>query len=298
MTANSPAPAFEHRASFPLAASPERSFRALVDAGELEKWFAEHASVEARVGGAYRFFGGATLGAPKEQDATQRLTSFEPGRALSFRWTVHGVATYVAYTLKSGETADTSKLEIVHTVFGELPFRNPKHVIADLWSTYAGNLREHLEGGRHVVLPDFSGAKAEVRVSIEIAAPPAKVFRALLDPALIDRWLGGAARVDLASRTYSYGWKYDVEGRSVAGGPTRILEMVENQKLVTDWPDWRGDAQKPDSRVTWLLEPLGPEGNRTRLTLIHDGFELVADRGDYQQGWGGFLDALKALIEA
>jgi hypothetical protein len=93
-------------------------------------------------------------------------------------------------------------------------------------------------------------------------------------------------RRDLERREISYGWHYTVEGRGVDGGPTRILELVENHKLVTDWPDWRGDPAKPSTRVTWLLEPLAG-GKRTRLTIVHDGFAHAADRGDYQQGWAG-----------
>ena len=156
---------------------------------------------------------------------------------------------------------------------------------------------EHLRGGRNLVLPDFATERPEVRLSVEIAAPPAQGFRALLDPALMNRWLGGAARVDLERREISYGWHYTIEGRGVDGGPTRILELVENQKLVTDWPDWRGDPAKPSTRVTWLLEPLAG-GKRTRLTIVHDGFAHAADRGDYQQGWGGFADQLVALLES
>ena len=95
------------------------------------------------------------------------------------------------------------------------------------------------------VWPTFTSSKPEVRSTIEIAAPPAKVFRALLEPELMNKWLFGAAVVDKNKRAYSYGWKYDYEGKKVLGGPTRILELVENEKLVTDWPDWRGDETKP-----------------------------------------------------
>jgi len=284
---------FEHHASFPLPVHPERAFRALVEPVELARWFAEHARVEPRPGGAFRFWGRATPGTATERDATQTTLAIEPGRAIAFSWTLWGAPTEVRWTIEAAE--DGSKLDVVHVISGELPFANAKHAIDDLWRLHAGNLRAHLGGGDHVVLPDFTTDKPEVRVVIEIAAPPAKVFRALLDPAILDRWLHATARVDVASGEYSYGWNYDVDGKPVVGGPTRIIELVENNKLVHDWTDWRNDPAKPLTRVTWLLEPLAG-GARTRLTLVHDGFAHPVDRSDYQQGWQGFLSALPAAL--
>jgi len=293
---NETKPVFEHRASFPLPASPQRVFRALVEPGELSRWFAEHVRVEPHVGGAFEFHGKATLGAPSAREANQQITAIAPGVSLAFQWAIHGVDTDVRWSIVAGERDDASKLEVVHVVRGALPFARPRHVIDDLWRMCVGNLMEHLSAGTNVVLPDFTSDRPEVRLSIEIQAPPARVFRALLDPALMNRWLGGAARVDRERREYSYGWRYDIEGRSVDGGPTRILEIVENERLVTDWPDWRGEPDQPNTRVTWLLEPLH-DGAGTRLTIVHDGFASPVDRSDYQQGWAGFADQLRKLFE-
>jgi len=93
---------------------------------------------------------------------------------------------------------------------------------------------------------------------------------------------------------YSYGWTYEYGGRSVAGGPTRILDLVPNERLVTDWPDWRGDPTRPTTRVAWLLEPLG---RKTRVTVVHGDFARTADISDYPFGWPGFLSQLKAHLE-
>jgi uncharacterized protein YndB with AHSA1/START domain len=283
----------DHQASFPLSAPPERVFRALTTATELARWFAEHVRVDVRPGGAFHFWGRATPGTATAGDATQTVLSVEPDRALSFSWTVWGAPSQVHWSVAAD--GEGSKLEIRHVIAGALPFANNRHVIHDLWLLYAGNLRAHVEDSDNVVLPDFTTDKPEVRVSIEIAAPPAKIFRALLDPATLDRWLHAASHVDVATGAYSYGWKYEVEGKPVLGGPTRILELVEDRKLVHDWTDWRNDPAKPLTRVTWLLEPLAG-GARTRLTLVHDGFAMPVDRGDYQQGWEGFLSALPAQL--
>lgn len=288
----------EHSSTFTLPAAPARVFQALTDERELRAWFAQAVKVEPTLGGAYQFWGNATLGAPTQPDASQVLTAFEPGKRLAFGWKVHGQDSEVSYALAAGDQPDTTTLALHHVVKGTLPFRAAKHVIDDVWKLNFANLAEHLRGRKGaVLLADFTSAKPEVRASIEIAAPPAKVFRALREPALMNKWLFGAAAVDPKTGAYSYGWKYDYEGKGVLGGPTRILELVENEKLVTDWPDWRGDGQKPSTKVTWTLEALDG-GTRTRVTLVHHGFELMSDRSDYLSGWAEFLAGLSAVVLA
>ena len=282
-------PMFEHHATFPLPAPTERAFAALVDPVQLSRWFAERVTIEPRSGGAFTIGGRGALG------ATNSITAVEPGRMLAFTWSLYDVPTEVRLRITDGKEPGTSTLEVDHVVRGALPVRNGKHFIDDLWRHHAGNLAEHLRGGSNVALPDLGSDNPEVRVSIEIAAKPAKVFRALLEPELMNKWLFATAKVDVAAGTYSYGWKYEHEGRQVAGGPTRIVELVENEKLVTDWTDWRGDPDKPLTRITWLLEPLDG-GARTRVTVIHDGFEHPVDRSDYHQGWAGFLDGLSKVV--
>ena len=73
-----------HEHTFTFTASAARVFAALTDPSELTQWFAEHADVQARPGGRYRFWGRRTLGCPSEGDATQAITRFEPAHALGF----------------------------------------------------------------------------------------------------------------------------------------------------------------------------------------------------------------------
>jgi hypothetical protein len=53
-----------------------------------------------------------------------------------------------------------------------------------------------------------------------------------------------------------------------------------------------GERAKP---ATWLLEPVD-QGARTKVTIVHDGFEHPIDRSDYQQGWSFFADQLRKVI--
>jgi len=57
----------------------------------------------------------------------------------------------------------------------------------------------------------------------------------------------------------------------------------------------RCQSSRPVTKVTWTLEALD-DGRRTRVTLVHDGFEQMADRGDYLSGWAGFLNRLSKVV--
>ena len=165
-----------------------------------------------------------------------------------------------------------------------------------MWRNALANLRAYVSGGSGVCLPDYSDAVPRIRHLIHIDAPRYKVFHALIDPATLNKWIASNAVVEPdEDGRYSYGWSYDVRGRKVEGGPTRILEVVENSKLVTDWPDWRGDPHVPPQRVSWILEAIG---DQTRVTLIHEPFERTADLSDYPQGWAQFLSQLKNQVES
>src|SRR5690606_26684646 len=126
-------------------------------------------------------------------------------------------------------------------------------------------------------------------------APPPSVFRALVEPDLLDKWISKKAVVEpRVGGHYSFGWSFAIDGKQVVSGPTRILELVENEKLVVDWPYWRGDTSVPAQTLTYIL---APEGSGTRLTLIHEGFVRVADISDYPAGWAWFADRLKTVAE-
>jgi uncharacterized protein YndB with AHSA1/START domain len=280
-----------------LAAAPERVFQALTDEAELTRWFAEHVEIELQPGGEFRFWGKHTYGAPARAQSSQKVVRVEVPRLLVFSWRFEDRDSEVALELADDPNAAGSTVLKGKHHFPVAPaVPRPLDLIDDLWRTHLANLRGHLAEGVGVCLPDFSEPLPRLRQSILISAPRHKVFAALLEPASLNQWIAARATVEPeVDGRYSYGWKYEVRGRQVEGGPTRILEIVENTKLVTDWPDWRGNADLPAQRITWLLEAIG---DQTRVLLIHEPFERVTDLSDYPQGWIYFLGKLKRQVEA
>ncbi len=286
-----------HEFSTRLVTSPERTFRALVDEAELRAWFAEYADIEPRVGGSYRFWGRYTLGLPGAEDADQRIVRFEPDRALAFSWNLLGVPTEVSVALAvaptdasaAGAPGPMTSVTLHHQGARALAQPREKELIDDFWRLSFGNLGAYLMGAE-LLRPDFGDPSPEIRSSLLIDAPPSAVFRALIEPEALNRWIAAAAVVEpRVGGRFEFGWKYQVGGRDVTGGPTRILELIPDRRLVVDWPDWRGDDTVRTQRVSFDLEPVGAQ---TRVTLVHSGFERAADISDYPFGWGDFLNRL------
>jgi len=283
---------YEH--SFPIAAGADAVFAALTEKDELEKWFAEHALVDARKGGRLEFWGRHTVGTPAEGEAGGLITDFEVGRRLAFEWTLYGVPSTVRFTLAPEETErGSSTLVTVGQDFeGILDMPRYKELVDDWWRLCLGNLTAHVTGRREVMRVDFADAGPEIRLSMHVEAPPPKVFRALTEPACLNQWMAKDARVDLkVGGSWDLGWDTP-EGYSGPG--MEILELVPNQKLSVSWPDWRGDASVPPQSVTWLLEP---SDGGTRVTLVHSGFVRAVDLSDYPFGWGYFLGQMKGVAE-
>lgn len=273
-----------------LDVSPARAFALLTEPAELSRWFAEDVEIDPRAGGLFTYAGrGAYV------PTSTKLTAFEPGRTLAWEWPLHGVLGYVTATVTPAEPGDGCRVDVVCSFPTLPPIPRGREHVDDLWRFHLGALKALSEGETDVVLPDFGDPTPEVRQSIHIAAPRSAVFKALIEPEMLAEWtLFGKPEVDpRIGGKYSYGWVYEAEGKTLYGGPTRILDMEQDVRLVTDWPDWRGDDTNGEQKITWLLED---DGTGTKLTLIHDGFGRASDISDFPFGWVGFLDGIRSAV--
>lgn len=292
--------ALVHTASLELPTTLEFVFAAFADSGRLERWFCDHAVIEPRIGGAYRFWGPSVYETTTEQAATQVLRDFDAPQRLAFVWPLHGVDSEVSIELGPGDPQRNPggvQLALRHA-FDRVPdVARPDDLLDDLWRLLGGNLVRHVLGEGEIVRVDFADARPRLERSITVEAPRARVWRALIQPDQLAQWMwANAAQVEpRVGGRYSYGWTYDIKGATVHGGPTRILELQEPVLLVTDWPDWRGDARVPEQQVTWRLDA---QGEGTRVSVVHAGFVRAVDFSDFPFGWDEFLRGLKQLVES
>jgi len=112
-----------------------------------------------------------------------------------------------------------------------------------------------------------------VLASVEIAAPPERVFRAITDPEELPRWWGSADtyRTHEWTADVRVGGKWTSRGRGADGKPFSVhgefVEIDPPRKLVQTWvAEWDGNNT---TKITYRLEPI--DGG-TRVTVRHEGF--------------------------
>lgn len=286
--------AIDHKYDVTLDAAPEAVFAALAETAALRVWFAEEFAGQMRAGETVRIGGRGAY-----QSGALSVKTVDPARAISFDWRIHDVPSHVEWALTPEE--GKTKFAVRHTFETAPAIPRAKDMVDDLWRLHVTNLQGFLAKGAPEILLDFADPAPRVELSIWIDAARAKVFRALMDPQWLHAWVNNewveTHNTIVEPRVggqYSYGWKYEVAGRPVDGGPTKIVELVENERLVTDWTDWRGDPDVPPQRITWTLKD---ENGGTRLTMVHDRFVRVVDISDYGGGWQYFLGAIKRVAE-
>ena len=264
-----------------VAAAPATVFRALTDATELERWFAEHADVslpEKR----YDFWGRFTPETPSRDEGTHQIDVVEPDSRLRYFWTVRGGRTTVDIRVV-GKGAVT----IVDLRHGDIPSAGSQGLSAyafeDVWFLSLENLRRHL-AGQDVVRCDFTTTYAGgVRHTVEIDGGPAAVWDALISPSQLERWIASHATVDPR-----IGGRYDLGWGEWAR--LEILSLKPERELALRW-----EVEGKSSTVTWTLEG---SGGRTRVTIVHSGFAADERVDGLGVGWLHYLLWVKSLVEA
>ncbi len=154
-----------------------------------------------------------------------------------------------------------------------------------------------------------------VTVEIEIAAPPERVFQALVDQKQLIAWWGSEPSTNLVAfdmdarkgGQYRYacvartGHDHSEVGEQMkkTGANTfechgEVLELDPPRLAVWSWiANWHDDAARR-TIVRWELEPT-KTGTRVRVT--HSGLAgMPVSRKDYSKGWVGVLDLLHKFI--
>jgi len=282
--------AFAHEFTWTLPASRDEVFAALTQPVALRQWFAEKVDIDLRLGGSFRFWGKHTLESASKDKAAQTIIELEDKRLLRFSWQLFNQPTNVLFKFENIETDNQTLIFGRHSLRKLPKISRAKEMIDDLWRLHGGNLKAYLSGGDGITLPNYDAESPEIRQSIIINADKADVFNALITPHLLKQWMWGDNPVVDAK----IGGEYSYNPETPAG-PTKILDYVENELLITNWQDWRGDAIVPMQTVTWRLESVGKA--QTRVTVVHAGFIRTVDFSDYPFGWATFLRRMKSTVE-
>lgn len=111
--------------------------------------------------------------------------------------------------------------------------------------------------------------KTEIHLTRAYPHPRSKVWRAITEPALVEKWL---MRPEGLSPTV--GTKFKLVAKPQPGWrgfvECEVLEVVHERRFVFSWV---GDEKKKSMVVTFSLED---DGEGTRFTLDHTGFEGVS----------------------
>jgi len=129
--------------------------------------------------------------------------------------------------------------------------------------------------------------KAKIVLEHVYAQAPARVWRALTEPALVARWwAAGDIRAEV-------GHRFDMDMGPWGKQPCEVLS-VEPERLFR----YRFAEPTLDTIITWQL---APEGNGTRLTLTHEGFDLDSPIGKrafegMKPGWPGIMAKIATVL--
>jgi uncharacterized protein YndB with AHSA1/START domain len=152
-----------------------------------------------------------------------------------------------------------------------------------------------------VVTPDQDALVSEVH----IAAPPDRVFQALIDPKQVMQWwTSDACQIESFTMEARAGgrWRYDtkksdlnVNGVSKFHCDGDVLEFDPPRVLAYTWiANWH---ERPAQRTVVRWELAASKGG-TLLRVTHSGLaELPVSRKDYSGGWPGVVEQLKKFIE-
>lgn len=133
---------------------------------------------------------------------------------------------------------------------------------------------------------------------IRIAAPPERVFQALVDPSQVVQWWGqaGIYRCTKFESDLRVGGTWRSVGVDGNGRPFEIigeyLEVDPPRLISSTWrATWTGDTE---TTIRWELEP---DKHGTLVRIRHSGFAAHPELAQAYRGWPRMLTWLQAFLE-
>lgn len=124
--------------------------------------------------------------------------------------------------------------------------------------------------------------------TLDIKAPPERVFSYFVDPKRIVRWMGDFARLEAV---VDGAFSVDINGVLIRG---HYVSLKPPHLIEIAWGELGSDVMPPGA--TRLVIELAATDGGTRLTLTHSGLH-ESERGNYAVGWEHFLERLASISE-
>jgi len=262
---------FDLRLRAVVPAPPKVVYEALTDTAALRVWLAEHAEVD--LPGRYEFWGRFT---PDGAAPHQRVLHVDE-RTIRFAWTLDGVQTMTQFELAEDEdgtlvTLSQSDLPSFAEVLADRA--GARGALQTFWSLAIANLADYLAGRGLTPKCDFTSS--QLHASVVIDAAPDEVFDSMIQPEVFRTWFG--ANVDIEPYV---GGRFAMGGFELDPGGARFVEFEPGRKATLRFAD--------NETTSWELE--GSDG-KTRLTVVHSGFDPA---NPPYPGWAGWLGGLAGL---
>jgi uncharacterized protein YndB with AHSA1/START domain len=124
----------------------------------------------------------------------------------------------------------------------------------------------------------------ELVVERRVPVPPDKVFTYFTESDKWLAWQGTEAEIELVAGGR---WRVNVTGEGFASG--RVVEVVENERVVFTW-GWEQGPPVPPGSTTVAIE-LVPDGEGTLIRLTHS--DLPPDQIEiHRDGWNHYVGRL------
>jgi len=245
-----------------IPASREEVFAAWTDPDSIALWMcpgsviAAEAQLDVRVGGSFRI---VMKDAAEDVAHTGEYVAIEPPSKLVFTWISKNTDHQpTLVTVELHEQGEMCELVLTHERF---PRAEAVKRHQGGWTQIAERLAAHM------------GPRSLTHV-VTLPASPARVFEALLDPALHSRFTGAPAGIDRRA-----GGAFSLYGGQLTG---HVLAWKENERIVENWRAENWPAGR-SSRVTFTLAPIDG-GDSTQLSMAQSGVP-ASHVDDINQGW-------------
>jgi uncharacterized protein YndB with AHSA1/START domain len=303
-----------------IAAPPERVFQALTDPAQARQWGNSQEfkfrvwEMDARLGGKWRFLCVETSGKPNkygvdEFDHWGEIIEIDPPQLLVYTWNTNfhenpKQKTIVRWDLTAIPTG--TRLRVTHS--GLADESKARADYSQGWPGLLQAVKAHAEnqsGSKPAVFTSVTPDLDEVISEAHIAAPPERVFAALIDPKQVMQWWNSEqCPIDSFTMDARRGgrWTYDTRQSTLnVNGVSRF--HCEGEVLEYDPPrvlayTWIANWHEEPSQRTIVRWQLSKTNSGTHVIMTHSGLtNLPTSRKDYSNGWQGVMQSFKAHIE-